>query len=233
MVYVSGVNPYPNCLLCGLGVSRTSYSPNVNPTPCDILLRRSKWKHHKKGELGHVMVPSKEVEEVDFAKFPSMWSCLCRAIIKGPNTKYFLSGTTVIGVQTEHPYFIPKDRSIVRIGGRKRNLQYDDGTFAQFYAASIKRQPSCFKGKNVGFVVHAHCWALFDHIISTTLVEKKFEKFVRAARKYCRDHKAWGSYDYLLTSWKIGPRGAHPGFMYGCYIALVMRKESQFRYTGL
>lgn len=49
-------------------------------------------------------------------------------------------------------------------------------------------------------------------------MEKKIEKCVRAARKYWRDHKAWGSYDYRLTSWKIGPRGAHPGFMYGCDI---------------
>ncbi|KAJ5213483.1 hypothetical protein N7449_000652 [Penicillium cf. viridicatum] len=194
------------------------YSPNVNPTSSGVLFRENRWKHYKKDKLEHVMVPSKEVEEVDFAKFPSMWACMCRAIIKGPNTKYFLSGITAIEHHNDCPYFIPKDRSIARIGGKTQNLQYDDGIFAQFYAAAIKRQLSRFKGKNVGFVVHAHCWALLNHIISTTLVEKKIEKFVRAARKYWRDHEAWGSNDFSLRSWKHRSGDVHPGFEYGCDI---------------
>ncbi|OQD64207.1 hypothetical protein PENPOL_c008G00664 [Penicillium polonicum] len=219
MASVSGVNPYPICLLCGLEVHGMIYSQKVNPTCSGVLFRENQWKHHKKDKLEHVMVPSKEVEEVDFAKYPSMWSSICRAIIKGPNTKYFLSGITVIGHHDNGPYFVPKDRSIARIGGRTKEPQYDGGTFAQFYAATVKRQLSRFKGENVGFVVHAHCWALFDHIISTTLVEKNIEKFVRAARKYWRDHEAWGSYDSMLILWKNGIRsGVHPGFGYGCDI---------------
>lgn len=79
MASVSGVNPYPCCLLCGLEISKMIYSPNVNPTSSDVLLEGNQWKHHKKDKLEHVMVPSKEVEEVDFAKFPSMWSGMCRA----------------------------------------------------------------------------------------------------------------------------------------------------------
>lgn len=79
MASTSGVNPYPSCLLCGLEVFEMMYSPNVNPTSSGVLFRENQWKHHKKDKLEHVMVPSKEVEEVDFAKFPSMWSCMCRA----------------------------------------------------------------------------------------------------------------------------------------------------------
>ena len=43
------------------------------------LVEEEQWKHHKKARLQHVMVPSKEVEEVDLAKYPSMWSCMYRA----------------------------------------------------------------------------------------------------------------------------------------------------------
>ncbi|KAJ5492186.1 hypothetical protein N7453_010283, partial [Penicillium expansum] len=215
---VSGVNPYPNCLLCGVELSGIIYSQKTNPTCCNILFGESQWKHYKKDKPEHVMVPSKEVEGADLAKFPSMWSCMGRAIIKGPTTKYFLSGITVIENQTNDPYIIPKDPNIARIAGRTRNLQCDDGTFVQFYAATIKRQLSRFKGKNIGFVVHAHCWALLNHIMSTTLVESKIEKFIRAARKYWRDHEAWSIVDYPLKSWKNGSIVVHPGFEYDCDI---------------
>ncbi|KAJ5952109.1 uncharacterized protein N7479_010522 [Penicillium vulpinum] len=218
MVSVSGVNPYPNCLLCGVEISNLC-PRNVDPTRSDILFKENKWKHYRKAKLEHVMVPSKEVEEAYLAKFPDMWSCMCRAILKGPGTKYSLSGITAIETSPTDPYIIPKNPSMARIGGKRRNIKYDDDTFTQFYAASIKKQLSRFKGENIGFVVHAHCWALLDRIISTTLVERKMEKFIRAARKYWRDHELWGIYDCLLGSWKYsGSKSAHPGFEYGCDI---------------
>lgn len=79
MASVSGVNPPPSCLLCGLEVPGMIHSQKVNPTCSGVLFRENQWKHHKKDKVEHVMVPSKQVEEVDFAKYPSMWSCICRA----------------------------------------------------------------------------------------------------------------------------------------------------------
>lgn len=112
---------------------------------------------------------------------------------------------------------VPKNPSMARIGGRTRNLQYDD-TFIPFYPASVRRQLGRFRGKIIGFVVHAHCWALLNHIISTTLVESKMDKFVRASRKYWHDHEAWGGLDYMLMEWKLRLGSRHPGFYYGCDI---------------
>ncbi|CAI7584807.1 unnamed protein product [Penicillium glandicola] len=218
---VSGVNPYPTCLLCGVQVWKMDYcSRKMNPNHADALLKETQWKKHRKAKLEHVMVSSKEVEEADLAKFPTMWSCVCRAIIKGPTTKFFLSGITVIGENRTESYLIPipKNPSMARIGGRTHNLQYDDDTFIQFYAASITKQLNRFKGEHMGFVVHAHCWALLNHIIPTKVVQKKMDKFVRVARKYWRDNESWGSNDYFLRHWKGQPRIAYPGFEYGCDI---------------
>lgn len=131
---------------------------------------------------------------------------------------------------------IPKDPNMARIGGRTCKLQYDD-RFIHFYAAAITKQPSHLRGENIGYAVHAHCWALLNHIISTALVEKNMEKFVRAARKYWRNHESWGrdkddelseiedddseswgSDDWSLRSWKLRFGKYHPGFRYGCDI---------------
>lgn len=142
--------------------------------------------------------------------------------MKGPTTKYFLSGITAIRTDNTRPYIVPKSRSMARIGGRTPHLQHDD-TFVQFYAASIRRQPSEFKDEHIGFVVHAHCWALLNHIIPTTLVERKLEKFICAAQKYWRGHELWGSNDAMLKLVKqydllhINSELKSP-FKYGCDI---------------
>ncbi|KAI3134100.1 hypothetical protein CBS147330_3664 [Penicillium roqueforti] len=160
------------------------------------LVQEKQWKHHKKAKLKHVMVPSKEVEEAEFALYPNMWTCMCRAIIKEPDSKYFLSGITALEEGYPNPGIIPKNPGMARIGGRRlENPRYDD-TFIRFHPAILERQPREYKRKNVGFVVHAHCWVLLNHIIPTTLIESKMEKFVRAARQYWRSRESWGANDY-------------------------------------
>lgn len=73
------INETPTCILCGVMVRGMIHSQPANPTTSAVLFREDKWKHYRKAKLEHVMVPSKEVEERDFKKFPSMWSCMCRA----------------------------------------------------------------------------------------------------------------------------------------------------------
>jgi hypothetical protein len=173
--------------------------------------------------------------------------------MKGPNTKYFLSGITAIRTDYTRPYIVPKNPNMARIGGRTPNLQYND-TFVQFYAASIRRQPNEFKDEDIGFVVHAHCWALLNHIVPTNLIERKLEKFICAAQKYWRGHELWGSNDPMLRlvkQYDLLHAHSEPKspFKYGCdiyknplivpEIQLVIerarkagKKNSQPRYTN-
>ncbi|KAJ6184650.1 hypothetical protein N7519_005951 [Penicillium mononematosum] len=140
-------------------------------------------------------------------------------LLCGPSsTKYFLTGiTTIEYAKVFHPYVIPKDPNVARIGGKAGNLQYDD-TFVQFHAANIETQASEFQDENIGFIVHAHCWALFNHIMPTALVEKKLEKFIRAGRKYWRNNRLWGIQDWEQKQWKSGHGRTYKGFEFGCDI---------------
>ncbi|CAG8179004.1 unnamed protein product [Penicillium nalgiovense] len=218
---------------------RNIHSKFVRPTRPTVLFGEDKWKQHRTAKAEHVMVPSKEVEEGDFVKYPFTWLSMCRAsechksvlpqsiltdtVIKQPSTtKYFLSGiTTIESAQVFCPYAIPKDPNVARIGGKAGNIQYDD-TFIQFHAADIERQPSDFQdknGKNTGFIVHAHCWALFNYIIPTALVEKQLEKFIRAGRKYWHNNRLWGIQDWEQKLWKVEHRRPYGvGFKFGCDI---------------
>ncbi|KAJ5356138.1 hypothetical protein N7517_010747 [Penicillium concentricum] len=105
---------------------------------------------------------------------------------------------------------------MARIGGRSHTLKYDDN-FIQFYAADIKRQSSQFKNEHIGFIVHAHCWALLNHVIPTTLVEKKMDKFICVAQDYWRDNKSWGSTSSPLRLEKYSGKclGSMPRWKYG------------------
>lgn len=68
-----------NCLLCGVQLLRITDFQQINSPRRIDLVQEKQWKHHKKAKLKHVMVPSKEVEEAEFAKYPNMWTCMCRA----------------------------------------------------------------------------------------------------------------------------------------------------------
>ena len=88
---------------------------------------------------------------------------------------------------------------MARIGGSKNDPQYDEDSFVQFYPRSLyprnlTRQPSQHKKKQIGYVVHAHCWVLLNYVIDTTLVEENFKKFVLAARKHWRGFEMWEDY---------------------------------------
>lgn len=155
---------------------------------------------------------------MSITKASSVQFILTDTVIKEPATQYFLSGITAMGSEDQRPYVIPKSPNMARIGGRTRGLQYDD-RFIKFYTEIIE-EPSDPKGKNIGFIVHAHCWALLNHIIPTALIESDMDKFVRVAREYWldHDHKSWGIDDFALSDWKRCGGTFYPGFAYGCDI---------------
>ena len=45
------------------------------------------------------------------------------------------------------------------VGGRGIK-RYNNEDFTEYYGASIGMQPSQYKGKVVGYIIHASCWVL-------------------------------------------------------------------------
>ena len=93
--------------------------------------------------------------------------------------------------QGSGPYYTPKDPTMARIGGRER-ARYDNETFTPFYAASIGRQPSQYKGEVIGYVIHAHCWSLFGRVEGLKLNEATLAKLIPSCRRYWRNNNSWG-----------------------------------------
>jgi len=83
--------------------------------------------------------------------------------------------------------------NFARIGyqGRQPRLE-NSSDFIRFYPASIERQPPDFSGKPIGYVIHAHCWALLNQPLGITFNQTKLQGFIRAARKYWRNNISWG-----------------------------------------
>ncbi|KAJ5177797.1 uncharacterized protein N7500_000496 [Penicillium coprophilum] len=210
----------------------------MNSPRSPVFFGGNQHKYYRIVTPAHVVVSSKEVEEAELPESPKIWSCMCRAsestkasyvqvtltrtVIKSSRTKFALSGITLIQTDYTRPYIVPINPNMARIGGRKHNLRHDD-VFTQFYAAAINRQPSQFKNENIGFVVHAHCWVLLNHVIPTTLVEREMEKFIHAAQEYWHESKLWGSNDSRLRLAKycdlLHPYpGSNAPFKYGCDI---------------
>ncbi|KAJ5426391.1 hypothetical protein N7465_001461 [Penicillium sp. CMV-2018d] len=192
----------------------------VNPP---LILKRSPWKGIWKSKLDHVMVPSHEIEETYFSDFPRLWACFCRVIIKESDTKYRLTGIHIARHHAGYPYYTPNDPAMARIGGRKgphsqtvggsRINRCEDDDFTQFYAANIGRQPSHYKGKLLGYIIHAHCWVLFSRIEGLKLKEAKLAKLVQVGRNHWRHNKLWKLIDYNVEF--IVPHQVLSEFEYG------------------
>ncbi|KAJ5123591.1 hypothetical protein N7448_009688 [Penicillium atrosanguineum] len=111
------------------------------------------------------------------------------------------------------PLYIPSDPVMARIGGKtnerlcrttnemlcgKTNVRYDNIFFTSFYAADIGRQPLQFQGKKIGYIVHAHCWVLFERVLGTKLTQRNLTKLIPTSRKYWHKNKLWQLADYNL-----------------------------------
>ncbi|KAJ6092226.1 hypothetical protein N7467_004195 [Penicillium canescens] len=220
-------NPEPICLLCGV---------------------KRKWiaRWNLKTKQ-HMLVPSHEIEEAYFTDCPRLWSMFCRAnrlirtVIKEPNRKFRLTGINML--RFDHgPYYTPTDPAMARIGG-PRYAGYDDTHFTQFYAASITRQPRHYEGSVVGYIVHAHCWALFSQIEGLKLNKAALAQVVQTCRKFWHRNELWGAYGSILDS-KIGPSEPYFNAEYGCDFflsplvvgavqeAIIRAKEENLRFAS-
>jgi hypothetical protein len=91
----------------------------------------------------------------------------------------------------EGPYYAVNDPTKARISGKK-NSQYDDRMFTQFYAASIENQPRKYDGKTIGYFIHAHCWALLGRVEGLGPNNPNLAKLIQICREYWQSSRWWG-----------------------------------------
>lgn len=104
---------------------------------------------------------------------------------------------------------------MARIGGRT-TARHDNIRFTSFYAANVGRQLAHLHSKRIGYIVHAHCWVLFERILGTQLTQRNLAKFVRSSRKYWRKSKLFGLSS--LNACEAEPTQIPRTLKYGCDI---------------
>ncbi|KAL4884100.1 hypothetical protein BJY04DRAFT_14289 [Aspergillus karnatakaensis] len=189
----SAVKPPPTCLLCGVQIPGTY---PLQETP-DQVLKKSHWRHLWRTKSKHAIVPAQEVEEAYFDEFPWLSSCFCRAFIKETDRtypRYRLTGINIFGNSGcgwPQPCYAPSDPAKARVGG-KGNFQYNGQILTQFRVAGIgRRQPEEYEGKVIGYLVHAHCWVLFNRVEDLTLNKANLATLVKVARKHWYHNDEW------------------------------------------
>jgi hypothetical protein len=134
-------------------------------------------------------------------------------VIKESDSKFRLTGINMLE-RGQGPHYIPTDPAIARIGG-KNSAGYDNTVFTQFYAASINLQPRQYQGSLVGYIVHAHCWALFGQIEGLQLNQATIAKLVQTCRKFLNKNEIWGISGIMYS---VGPCDPFCEPEYGCDI---------------
>ncbi|OJJ44470.1 hypothetical protein ASPZODRAFT_18661 [Penicilliopsis zonata CBS 506.65] len=199
-VTIETADPPPICLLCGVrifGPDAPGITDSLHP---GVVFREERWKMYKNTKMEHVVVPSHEVEQAHFPKFPRLWAGAFRGLIKN-KTKYTLTGISIIRPSICIGHHLPRDSHTARIGGRRGRPQYDDESFIHFHTAHISRQPKKLRDRQIGYLIHAHCWILLAHAFNCrpSALESRSVQLVTAARKYWRNHPAaWAMEDEAL-----------------------------------
>ncbi|CAG8417238.1 unnamed protein product [Penicillium salamii] len=187
---IEGVLPAPICLICGVQIHWTDDLGIPRTIGGASELDKRKWKTIWKPEPKGPMRSAHEVENAFIERFPLLWSCLYRALIKVSETKYHLTGIGSIQ-HGQGPYYVVNDLTKARITGKKISKKHTH-MFTQFYAAHVRKQPAVYKGKRIGFVIHAHCWTMFDRVEGLGPNNTNLAKLVRVCRNYWRASELWG-----------------------------------------
>lgn len=81
-------------------------------------------------------------------------------------------------------YYVPTDPAMACTSS-KIDCQFDKKKFTRFSPLNIEREkPAEYEGRVVGYVVHAHCWTLFGHVLETEFTASKLSELAAASRKY-------------------------------------------------
>ncbi|KAJ5842072.1 hypothetical protein N7534_011902, partial [Penicillium rubens] len=204
-----GWSSLPSCLLCALPIVEVWINGD-RPTRREMDDEQERWKTYDDSAKKHVLVPSAEVEKTIFHKQPQIWKALYRGILVEPDQRHRLTGITVFdgdwGAQK-----LPRSPHQARIGSRL------DCAFMPKYAANLLEElgaarvtspegpdPYWPPAERPGYLVHAHCWALFGQLIEggITRIEVNLAVFVQAAQHFWQKDRLRDTHDYQ-TRWSI------------------------------
>lgn len=59
----------------------------------------------------------------------------------------------------------------------------------------MSKQPTQYKGKLLGFIIHAHCWVLFHQALGARPTDINLAKFIKSSRNHWRKEKLQGLED--------------------------------------
>lgn len=192
-----------SCVLCGVMILDTDLATS-SERAMDVLQEDNLKAHRKKGATrGHFLVPSAELANANFSKFPWLASCYYRAgesrlvepcflklsdhlVVQSPSSKWCLTGIASPPYDSCAPFIAPRSKDTARICGTKRVAQYNNALFTRFYQADVvlHKQPRRYRDKNIGYMFHSHCWEVLGHLLGHEVIEKKLDKVVRAVRQY-------------------------------------------------
>ncbi|KAJ5940485.1 hypothetical protein N7516_000653 [Penicillium verrucosum] len=199
----------PSCLLCALPIVE-DWINGDGPTKLEMDADQARWKTYDDSAKKHMLVPSAEVERTIFHKQPQIWRALYRGILVEPDQRHRLTGITVFdgdwGVQK-----FPRSPHQARIGSRL------DSIFMPKYAANLLEElgaarvtspegpdPYWPPAERPGYLVHAHCWALFGQVVEggVARIEENLDVFVQAAQHFWQKDRLRETHAYK-TRWCI------------------------------
>ncbi|RJE20172.1 hypothetical protein PHISCL_07489 [Aspergillus sclerotialis] len=221
--FVGPPDDEPICLLCGIEISHIHSTEATSSSCPGVAFQEEQWKAFKGTRLQHILVPSSEVENAYFHKYPRLWESAYRGILKGPNGKHYLTGIHLRCSGETAGRDVPRDPHLARIGGSTRAPRFNNSTFVHYHNVRMGRQPRFLKGLQCGYTVHAHCWMLLDRAFDggRVYIEAKLDRFIRAPRKYWRGNKLlWGTdnWDWEMFLDDSDPDITAMMFYHGCYI---------------
>ncbi|KAJ5187907.1 hypothetical protein N7449_010901 [Penicillium cf. viridicatum] len=174
------VSSLPLCLLCAIPIVEAWINED-RPTRREIDEEQERWKTYDDSAKKHVLVPSAEVEKTILHKHPQIWKALYRG-----------SGSGGTG-STASPHRHAASQSSIEIG-----------EFKELGAARVTSpegpDPYWPPAERPGYLVHAHCWALFDQVIEggVARIEANLDVFVQAVQHFWQKDRLRHTHDYQV-----------------------------------
>lgn len=87
------------------------------------------------------------------------------------------------------PSPVPRDPQKARIGNALKN---PSKYFAKYRCVDMLHPERDDKNRQIGYIIHAHCWVLLDRVIGHELIEGNLRVFLNAIRQFWNEnHALW------------------------------------------
>ncbi|KAJ5952397.1 uncharacterized protein N7479_010810 [Penicillium vulpinum] len=175
------------CLLCGIYIL-TFDGGTISHDHLDVF-KESQWEIYRKSTIPeHILVPSTELENKIFSKFPWLSSCYQRGetFKFEAKRKFKLSDMPILQYMNSRELAQLHVLVISRTSFQETKIP-DEFLDERRYHRAHWMQISLYKHKNMGYIL--------GHLVGKELIEKRLGQVVQAVRMYWQTHKGWGVTD--------------------------------------